>query len=120
MRDFKASDVAREVGLSRAHVAKRAQEIPGHRKTKGGHHRFRNCPALWEWIVLNQKPKRWRNVSDFMHDMIEYYDDVYLKSLDAVGAAAFLLCVHEAIEELNRKRELVIRHWQSGKPRKPK
>ena len=50
MRVLRTSELASRVGLSRSQIARLALHIPAHRLTRGGHHFFRDCPALHDWI----------------------------------------------------------------------
>lgn len=57
---MKLSDIAKQTGHSHSHIALLARdlEIPGCRKTKGGHWRVANTDRLKWWIMENKKGNR--------------------------------------------------------------
>jgi hypothetical protein len=105
MRDLKPSDLAGMLNLSRSQVARRAAEIPGHRMTKGGHHRFRDCPHLWEWIMKNKKTEEWNRLTGPLEELPCKYDDAYLKTIGPMGAIAFMRAVTELTDKLMDKKK---------------
>jgi hypothetical protein len=104
MRDFKASDLAAEVGLSRSQIARRASEIPGHRRTKGGHWRFRDCQKLRDWILKNQKSTQWKSVTGPLEKAIAHYSIYYLKRLTRPAAVNLWIAFDATIQKLKERR----------------
>lgn len=104
MRDLKPSDLVDELRLSHSQIARRASKIPGHKKTKGGHWRFRDCPKLRQWIKENKKSKR-HSVTGPMEDLIARYSSYYLKRLSRQAALRFFIAADETAKQLEAKRQ---------------
>ena len=101
MRDLKPSGLSEMTGLSCSQIAKRAHDIPGHHLTKGGHHRFRDCPALRLWIKDNQKHLKWESMFRPLEHVIEYYDEERLKKLRPTIALILLDKIHKTADFLD-------------------
>jgi hypothetical protein len=109
---MKASELAKELNLSRSQIARRAVTIPGHRLTRGGHHRFLDCPKLQRWIKENRISKRGRWVTLPLEAVIEHYSSSYLKTLNRDEALAFFEAAHETSLNLEEKRQWLVRNFK--------
>ena len=113
MRDLRASDLAKELGLSRSQIARRASEIPCCRRTKGGHWRFRDCPKLRRWIKANKQDEEWDSITGPMEEQIAYYSPQFVKTFNPIDAISFVRTADQIIEKLTARTKSIIKRFRS-------
>jgi hypothetical protein len=120
MRDLKTSQVALIVKISTSQMARLAATIPGHKLSKGGHHRFQDCPEFWAWVEARQKPhlKNWKKLtanSGFIRPLLQiqkYYSEERLKMLPSDTAQKLISEFEITILKLQALKRWLAEHFE--------
>lgn len=121
VRDLRGGRLAARVGLSPSQIRRLARKgiIPGRRRTKGGHWRFRACPALQDWInayILkknppNRVPRAFPGYLRPMQQMLNFYTETRLEALAPQTAQSVVRQIDATIRQLEEKKQWLIRHF---------